>query len=118
MALMMGITDIWYEPAAVWLMIGRGRQCREHRAVSRQSPVAMATARSHSVVPNPKISAEVRGSKTHSRLATTDIHLASCTKTTTTKKKKKIRISLFSVHRQHPNQVAKTWISYNRWMKC
>lgn len=40
----------------------------------------MATARSHSVVPNPKISAEVRGSKTHSRLALTDIQLASRTK--------------------------------------
>lgn len=35
---MMGITEIWYEPAAVWLMIGRGQQCREHRAVSRPSP--------------------------------------------------------------------------------
>lgn len=42
----------------------------------------MATARSHSVVPNPKISAEVRGSKTHSRLALTVTHLASCTETT------------------------------------
>lgn len=35
---MMGITEIWYEPGAVWLMIGRGRQCREHRVVSRPSP--------------------------------------------------------------------------------
>lgn len=32
MALMMGITEIWYEPAAVWLMIGRGQQCTESTA--------------------------------------------------------------------------------------
>lgn len=35
---MMGIAEIWYEPAAVWLMIGRGQQCTEHHAVGLPSP--------------------------------------------------------------------------------
>lgn len=62
----------------------------------------MATARSHSVVPNPKISAEVRGSETHSRLALTDIHLASRTKTS----QKKEITSTMTVY-QHETDVWK-----------